>query len=1435
MKADKHYQVDALDALKTQLQIIDGWRETYPTTMKYTCYQKGGRPTQSRIDRIYIKPRLFDSAYEWDIQTVGIPTDHRMVSVKVATEDAPVIGPGRWVWPTHILKDKKLTAYIHEQGTIVEAEINRLLRTGERSDEANIQTVWATFKDRVNEFARERAKIVIPRLTKEIQTMEAKLDAVTNDESITEEERILAAAIVTEKLASLEMKRHKSTRANVQARNRLEGEVISRYWSRLNKSKAPREVFKRLKKPHGTEADGERQYEKDPQRMADIAGNYHNNIQYIRKHISPEIRENHTKDVLGRIRAKVSAEQKLALREQITRLDVQESLRLSANYKAPGLDGIPYEVWKTLNSRFETDARNEKPTFDVLTVLQRVYNDIESHGMTAGTGFSQSWMCPLYKKNDRSDIANYRPISLLNTDYKIFTKALTIKLAKIAPDLIHPSQAGFVPGRHIYDQIWLSKLIINLAEATDQDGVIIALDQEKAYDKIEHDYLWETLTAFGIPDEFVNTIKALYSDAHTIVMINGIASKPFKVIRGVRQGDPLSCLLFDLAIEPLAESLRQSNLEGFKIPGKEERLIATLFADDTTTYLSKNDDFGVLVDLLDVWCAASGAKFNITKTEIIPIGTLEHRNAVQQNRYINGTDGTKIPENIKISKDREPIRSLGAMIGNNICQIESWARVLEKIDASLKRWEQGHPTMEGRRLIIQMVVGGMTQYLTKVQGMPKGIEEKLEKRIRKFLWAEKTSVTVNKETTYAPVTMGGRNLLDLPVRNEAIMVTWIKSYLNFGLNRPTWAYVADVLISQNAHQGDHNVSVELRDNIFLQSWDTTTNRLPDDLGKLVKTARKYDVRLEGLAFSREILREMPIWYHVKSLATRTLFNRGCSVCLKENHGIRTVGEMETLARKLQSNRHTQRRNCKCAACKETRQRFKCLEPNKCYNRAQKIMDSLPQKWNPQSRQPEDYEAPPDHETLLDDVEDRIFDMRVTETGTLADAFRIFTNGEPTEVTPDMEPRPQDELDLIKLYTDGSSIGNGTADASAGAGIYVAPDDPRNRSIRVPDELSPSNQVGEVIAVKEAVETFPKSSPMLIVSDSRYVIDGLTKSIRKWEDEGWFTVKNAEVMRATVSQFRARKAPTTLRWIKGHSGDQGNDGADEQAGNGCWKDESDLIDMTIEPRLLITGAKLQAMTQSLAYRIIRGLKMEEPKYQNALDRYATGKNVTTALKAAGEHREVPPLQDQLWNSIRSKDIPRNIRFFLWMMIHDGYKIGNYWKNIAGYAERGTCSECGVVETMEHILITCKARGQAEVWKIASELWQKKTGQNLHPSFGEIMACGLVTVGETADKPDKGKTRLFRILVTESTHLIWKIRNDRVINEKDPASEREIRHRWVYTMNNRLEMDCLLSDAKYGSKAISKALVMKTWRKVLHNEDNLPKDWTRGAGVLVGIGG
>lgn len=110
------------------------------------------------------------------------------------------------------------------------------------------------------------------------------------------------------------------------------------------------------------------------------------------------------------------------------------------------------------------------------------------------------------------------------------------------------------------------------------------------------------------------------------VAINSVMSLPYKVTRGIRQGNPFSCLLFDLVIEPLACTLRNSeNLQGYNIPNITNKLIVHLYTDNTTIFLNKNDKYKDLERILSKWCLASGAKFNMDNTEIIPIGSKTHR------------------------------------------------------------------------------------------------------------------------------------------------------------------------------------------------------------------------------------------------------------------------------------------------------------------------------------------------------------------------------------------------------------------------------------------------------------------------------------------------------------------------------------------------------------------------------------------------------------------------------------------------------------------------------------------------------------------------------------------------------------------------------------------------------------------------------------------
>jgi hypothetical protein len=167
------------------------------------------------------------NTFEWDIQTVGIETDHRMVSMKLTTAAAPTIGHGRWVWPAHLMQDKVLTKYIQEMGMEFQGKLKELDEHEQRDEKYNPQTLWIEFKTAIGMKAPERAKIVVPKITQEIAALETKLHLINSDEDITEEEKRLSSVVVIEKLAELQKKRHKSARLSAQVRNRLEGEIIS--------------------------------------------------------------------------------------------------------------------------------------------------------------------------------------------------------------------------------------------------------------------------------------------------------------------------------------------------------------------------------------------------------------------------------------------------------------------------------------------------------------------------------------------------------------------------------------------------------------------------------------------------------------------------------------------------------------------------------------------------------------------------------------------------------------------------------------------------------------------------------------------------------------------------------------------------------------------------------------------------------------------------------------------------------------------------------------------------------------------------------------------------------------------------------------------------------------------------------------------------------
>lgn len=152
----------------------------------------------------------------------------------------------------------------------------------------------------------------------------------------------------------------------------------------------------------------------------------------------------------------------------------------------------------------------------------------------------------LIQKKDRDTllIKNWRPISLINVDIKIASKALAFRVKKVIPRLIHYDQTAYVKGRYIGESVRLVDDLLKYAEEENQDGILFAADIEKAFDSVDHNFIFATLKKFGFGSDFIQWIMTLFKNSQSCLMNNGNSTGYFNLERGTRQGDPLSPYLY---------------------------------------------------------------------------------------------------------------------------------------------------------------------------------------------------------------------------------------------------------------------------------------------------------------------------------------------------------------------------------------------------------------------------------------------------------------------------------------------------------------------------------------------------------------------------------------------------------------------------------------------------------------------------------------------------------------------------------------------------------------------------------------------------------------------------------------------------------------------------------------------------------------------------
>ncbi|PPQ78110.1 hypothetical protein CVT24_006387 [Panaeolus cyanescens] len=1363
MHGDQADVVQELEGLLGQHRWIDGWREHNKDKLDYTYYQKGSA-SMSRIDRIYTNKDLATYAFNWGIIDSADLSDHLIMSVEIMKKFMPFIGKGTWKLGTSLLEDRRYMNIV--RGLLREAEKD--IKELRAVNEVGIQKRWNTLKRDVRSETQEYQREKRRELTREKRNLE---NALACQLSELKKERTRGSNVrLRERIKQTRKRLQERSRSHIDKLRReakanylVEGERCTKYWFNLNKEKYKKQIIYGL-------IDEKDRLQLKTTDMNKVATKYHRELQ-----ARPEMtagRRAAVNVMKGGITRVLDHDQKEMLERGIGAEEVIEALKQAANGSSPGADGITYEFYKKWAEKPKTGEREDKP--DIVGMLTAVYEEIERVGIIENKKddsghFADGVMCLLYKKNDKRKVENYRPITLLNTDYKLYTKTLTNRLNQVAGTILHENQAGFVPGRSLYDHTRNTHVAIDYCEIMEVNGCIVALDQEKAYDKIDHDYLWEVLEGFGFPEAFRNKVKELYKDTTKRILVNGVIGEHIEVKRGVHQGDPLSCLLYDIAIEPLAERLRSSGLEGIQAGNNIEKLLVNLFADDTLVYLGEGDSLEELNSIIEVFCTASTAKFNLQKTEYLPVGTKEWRTKVVEEQAFNGT---AFQEGTRVVKDGDAMRTLGVWVGNGVTVTDKWDKILEKQKKIMKEWAKCHLSFRGKELVIKALVQSRAVFAATVDGIDDATVEKMVKQYKSFLWDGKKAL-MKWETVIRPRKQGGLNMPDLKTRIEAIEIMWIKRWQR-SEGRPPWAEMMEDILFRNA-KGSAVMHKRNQGHWILQDWDIKkigNKNIPVMMESLIRTARKYNISFQPLRMTERMRRDLPLFHSISIKGMKHQLGKKPAGCLSRGHRIRTLGAL------VDSLEGPQPRNvCRKKECKKMANRLGELLPE--------YVD--PRQTTPEPERSHGVEMSPD--TRTENRKRRrsaICDADYRDDGRPLDAVRIGQRepGAKSMTEHDFKRRRQVEplarveeevvIDRKEVLAGVALRNEGYDSGTAAIAIGI---DGATFTQRVTGPVHRERIL--VLAIIKAIQMVGNNMPVMIRTRSGKAVQMAAEGMQLAEDVNWVGVENKDEWRQVLRLVRARNARTEIELVtKEHPLDGPLRGVEQEAKDNLARDEpaEDLMD-TSDDKWDKKGARLQALTQRTAYAmIIEGM-------DNDVLTEITKNNIATTQDAIEEVTGRRPEEESIWNGtalMRNKKIAD----FVWKMVHQRIRCGKYFRNIPTMVESEFCS-CAQTESIEHILCECATNGNGEMWDYMQEVWEKT-----HPHVGWVRPSGRLIRGigavEVAPKDLIHIHEMYRLMVGTAAWCIWKERNNRVFNG-EPCDVNRIKNMWHKEMKEQAWAD------------------------------------------------
>ena len=703
--------------------LTDVWRMWYKNKREYSRKQLvKGVLKQSRIDLCLAAPTWVAKVNKI-VYVENSWSDHMTVEMLLGNKKELRNG-GLWVYNASLNDDEMFKKSMCKFLNNAKEEMNYV---------NDVNEWWENLKVRIKKkcinFCKEKRWKESKRENDLRHTVKRELERIDQVEGWSTENYLIAK----QRLDEIEKRKCKGAAIRSKLKYMYEGEKCTSFFLGLEKRKQGKMWIE------GLEKNGQMLKETD-EILVEVQ-NFFKKLYEKQKCNNVELNR-----VVGALKRKLNDADKAWCEKKVEVEEVEIALKALNKEKSPGKDGLTAEFFQ----QFRTY---------LVPILCKIIENVERGG-NLPENFKQGIITIVYKnKGGRENLKNYRPISLLNTDYKILTKVLANRLKTIIDTIIGKTQTYSIPERNIHDTI------ITLEEINrymgDREGIWLGLDLEKAFDRVEHNFLYSVMEKLGFGKNFVRWIKELYVDAKSQIKCNGNLSESFEIGRSVRQGCPLSALLFCIAVEPLAELIKNDEeIVGIGLEGEEKNKIL-LYADDINVTIKSEKDLDKIMMHIKTYEEASGAKVNKEKSVVTYYGDAIKKK--KERGFVN------------VQGER---KTLGVYIGGNteVANKKTWNEIVSKIKNTLNLWKLRGLLLRGRIAVVNALVVSKVNHALSTCALPLWASNEINTTIDSFVWRGKASSIAHK-TLMGGKKQGGLAIVDLKTKQEALRIKTAGKFL----------------------------------------------------------------------------------------------------------------------------------------------------------------------------------------------------------------------------------------------------------------------------------------------------------------------------------------------------------------------------------------------------------------------------------------------------------------------------------------------------------------------------------------------------------------------------------------------------------------------------------------------------------------------------------